>query len=828
MIERLLKARKKGSSLMFVIIAVAFIGILATLALRITVINVQTKSVDRTVKKSFYSTESVMDKLNITLQNVSKDAMKEAYVYIMENYTTTAYDTTDQNKVQNEFARKYIDKLLEKLSTDSAQISATYQLPYGSKYKVDYLREQMNNTFGDNIGDCIITESGRATLKLDFNPNNYNEDKILTLQNMQVKYSENVDASDKDSEIATWITTDVKLVVPRLSFESGNIYPEFTKYAIIGDDRVDAIYANAAKVYGNVYAGENGLNVSGGNNDTLEIGGSSTTVVTRGDITVEQTGGLTLGSSTYPIDVWAENYKTKNSTTRYSTATAKLVVYANSYIHDDLSLDSVYSDVEFDYGSYNGYTFNKDNTDDSVTTVDSGYSSAIVINGRHSSLKMGDNMQKILLGGRAFISRSQDIGNAVKDASGNVIGKLNTDIPLGESISVKSDQYYYLVKNEELNAGFSNPMTVASYKSLITTRKPMSRDVASGLSAYVNVSDPVTTYTYSISGTDENAGMVYFYYNFKNQDAADAFFDNKISKAELGERIVSSKYLKFDSGANGITISQNLTLLTAGNALTMKNESGLSVEGNNLTGATETLYKKTAKYNSAKYKSYQLTLSDGDAQKYNQTGVAEGEYGFNLTDKSSNPVFDTIITKLPEGEFAFVKDARERPSEAGFKLLKNSIYYKAVPVEISDSTKVFAIFLAETNSAELTGAEDDISLKEVLTELQSTMSYQMNTSTAIVVSNRNVKVDCYFHGLVMSKNRVLVADTISVTAESALLQSMFTKQKMLEGSVGLEQRFLTYFKRFADLTYGENADTAEDVVDISKYVKYSNWKKNNE
>ena len=61
-------------------------------------------------------------------------------------------------------------------------------------------------------------------------------------------------------------------------------------------------------------------------------------------------------------------------------------------------------------------------------------------------LKMGDNMQKILLGGRAFISRSQDIGNAVRDASGNVIGKLNTDIPLGESISVKSDQYYYLVK----------------------------------------------------------------------------------------------------------------------------------------------------------------------------------------------------------------------------------------------------------------------------------------------------------------------------------------------------------------------------------------------
>ena len=63
--QRMNNKNKKGSSLVFVIIAVAFVGILSTIILRVTLINVETKGTDRSIKKNFYSAEAVTDKYRI-------------------------------------------------------------------------------------------------------------------------------------------------------------------------------------------------------------------------------------------------------------------------------------------------------------------------------------------------------------------------------------------------------------------------------------------------------------------------------------------------------------------------------------------------------------------------------------------------------------------------------------------------------------------------------------------------------------------------------------------------------------------------------------------
>lgn len=830
--ERLQKQKRKGSSLTFVIIAVAFVGILSTIILRVTMINIETKTTDRGVKKDFYSAEAVMDKLNIALENICKDAMKDAYIELLQNYSTDGILTTDENAVQNKFAKNYLNNLISKIAPGKA-MSANYTLADGTTYDPDVIVQAMNDAFNtDGEGDVgtkyLDIDKSKAELALTYDPTKYNAEQYLTLKNVKVNYKENINGED----MATWITTDIKLVVPKLSFEGANIYPDFTKYAIIGDEKVDALNGTEkATVTGNVYAGEKGLNVSGGNNDTLSIGGSSSRLVTRGDVNVQQTGGLTLGNVGSPIEVWAENYKT--SILKDSASYASLTVYGESYVHDDLSLDAPYSNVDFVEGKYYGYTFNMDNTLDSITTVDSEYSSAIIINGRHSKLDMANGMTEILLGGRAFISRNKD--TRINDEA----FKTRTDIPIGESISVKADQNFYLVTNDDLASGFTNPMSITNYNDLIKDGKePMSEQAKKTLRSYLNSSEPVTNYVYDLSATDTEAAMVYFYYNFKSQSAADRYFRDYCDKNSMSKKITSSEYLRFGADGKGgggidINISQNLSLLTAGNALWFSDKNtGLQSKEQTITDENEEFYKKESVTKAAKYKSYQLTLAEGDWSNYAQTGVSghgdgdDEESGFDLVDKTTNRVFDTLMTKnSSESQYVFVEEAKDAGGTYGFQTLNGSIKYKAVSVDIG-GTNAWAIFVAETNDSVITGIETAVSSNDVLTKAGVT---DIANTPVIIVSNCNIKVDCSIRGLVISRNTVSFDGTYrSVSADSASLQDMFSAQKTKEGTYKQDKRFLKYFKCFASMSYGESVDGAQDSVDFSSCVKYVNWKKNNE
>lgn len=836
--EQLQNHKRKGSSLMFVIIAVAFVGILSTIILKVTMINIETKSTDRGVKKDFYSAEAVMDKLNIAMEDICKDAMKEAYVDLLQNYSSDGLMTTDQNTVQNKFAKNYLTNLITKLAPgkamyEDANNAGNYVLAADVTYDPDVIEKAMNDAFRVDdkmdVGSRYLDiKDSEAKLELKYNSTKYNEDYYLTLKNVKVNYKETVNGED----MATWITTDIKLVVPKLSFEGANIYPDFTKYAIIGDDKVDAKGGTQASVTGNVYAGNNGLNVSGGNNNSLTIDGSSSRLVTRGDVNVQQTGGLTLGSAGNPIEVWAENYRT-SILDKDSEAEASLTVYGDSYIHDDLSLDGPYSNVNFKEGKYYGYSFNMDNTMDNITTVDSEYSSAIVINGRHSKLNMDTGMTEILLGGRAFISRNKDVRRTEADF------QKRTDIPIGESISVKCNEKFYLVSMDDLADGFTNPMSVSKYNDMMDAGKePLSDQAKKTLRTYLDAGTPVTNYVYDLSGTSTDAAMVYFYYNFKSQSAADRYFRDYCDKNEMSKKIVSSEYLKFGGDGKGgidINISQNLSLLTAGNALWFNDKNGgLKSQQQTITEDNEDFYKKESITKAAKYKSYQLTLTEGEWSNYIQSGVSghgnpddEDDSGFDLVHKDKNRVYDTLMLRnTAETQYVFVEEAKQSGDTYGFKVLNGSIKYKAVPVDIGGGKTAWAVFVAETSDSVITGEEPAVSASSVLNTAGIT---DTANTPVILVSNCNIKVNCNMRGLVISRNTVSFEGTpVKITADSAALQDMFSAQKSKEGSLNADKRFLRYFKCFEKMSFGDDVNNAQDSVDFSSCVKYANWKKNNE
>lgn len=881
---------KSGSSLMFVIIAIAFVGILATIVLHATLVNVQVKSQDKLIKKDFYSAESVMEMVEQGVQNMALECMAEAYTDMMGKYATTASTTSNQDQIQMEFARTYLNSFATKLTGQGiSKINDQYVLADSmySRDNIYHKYEQIVNTvdaayipnkakfltfYKHGAWDSSVeADSVKPTLQLNFSAVNHNAEKSLIIKNVQVIYTDDTAGADVDHKRSSEITTDIKIVVPRLSFASSSIYPEFTKYSIIGDDQVTSTLAGSnVNVNGYVYAGHNGLMVDKGE---VTIGGNGIRVISRGDISVRQNGSLQLGlpkmANTEPVlaEVWTENYKTRATTGSTSTNTADLNVYAESYVHDDLSLDSPYSKVNFLAGNYYGYSFNKNNRKGTNTVVDSEYSSAIMINGKHSALSMSDDLKSILLGGRTFISRSRESSHASDD-------RRTTDIPMGQAVSIKCDQNFYKVAEDDMAVGFSNPMLGTNYESAKTAGQRtkysiygvdyetvLSETKLRDYDKYLDPKQPVTEIHYSLSNTNNTAEMVYFYYNFKNEDAADDFFNEVIynsdkSKGEFYDKIKSSEYLAFGGSPSGLElkISPNLLAWTNSNFIKKVNETGMEVGGKTITEDNLQTYLNSSIQYASLYKSYQLTLTDGLASQFAQDAGTQGSDAFDLEKtelqgggldpddrkvKNVNQLFGyKLITKENNSdEYKFVKEAASNPTEYGFSSIGSNLYLKAVKVSMGKGTSNggsaqdvngFAVFVACTDTDP---SQSNVNMSMIQDKIQHDLGFSNAdpyNRVLMVVSNCNVTVDRDVRGLVISDTVVkLYGTSVDMTADSASLQAMITAQKKLEGTNPEPGKFLKYFQCFADFQFGSDEDV-ENVVDISQYVSYQNWRKNDD
>lgn len=823
--------RNQGSSLMFIIVAVAFVSILATIILRITLINVETKDINRKMQKNHYSTETVMDQVTVTIQNISAEQLRSAYSEVLSSYTSEVVaGGEDENNIQKKFGKLYLNNLINALSSGTSHsytgMAADGTLPSDAQYNQETIRGKYGTLFSvSNPSDTYLTNKPEeCSMVLHYDMLNPNGENYLLLKNIKVKY--------KDGNYSTTISTDIKLSVPKINFEGGSIYPDFTKFCLIGDERVETGAGNAFGI-GNVYAGEYGINILADAN----FGGSSAKIISRGDIMVNKGSALELGSNTNPVSVWIENYVTTNPTLLTGDAEASLTVYGDSYVHDDLALNSSYSKAVFSSGNYYGYTFNKDNSIDSRTEVDSNYSSAILINGKNSSLTMKSDMASILLGGRAFISREAG-RTSVPGAKVS-----DTDIMIGQSIATKIDQSFYLVDDAYLTNGYSNPMPVSTYQT-VSGSSIITNAAKNALKNYLNTKEPVTCYFYKISGSPE--AMVYFYYNFKSQTAADKFFQN-LSLSEVKKKALNSEYLRFgaDADVSGIKISSNLALLTFGNMYTFDNKNDTdsnTLKKPGIDSDNDDFYKDRAIQLSAEYKSYQTKMNDSDANKYNTSSVAEAddESGFNLKNKAADRVYDELMTyDGTRGDYSFVADAKSDSSSAtsnGFKKLKDNFWLKCVGVDIGGGKKVYAAFVVDIDtskfhkqtgqSGDVLNTETPVNMTDILSKMRTDYGFKTD-DTMIIASNCNIVVNESVNGLVISAHTVqLSGASVGATAQSAYLQAMFSAQKSLEATASADKKFLTYFVCFSTLNFtSENEDTNINIV---RNISYVNWKKNEE
>lgn len=833
MLEQLLNKRNKGSSLIFVIVAIAFIGILGTIIMQITLINVKMKVVDKEAKNSFYSAETGVNELQIVIENISADAMKEAYNEILLKYGKYAADKSVSIKA--EFEKSYMDKLGKSLAGGSFSLTS---LLTNYTYSVEDINNKVGSLFNgkDSTGNFDITigtkDETKDTNKLvvNYDAADTTKERSIVLKDLKVT---SVGTSNSEADkTETVITTDMTIRVPNLAFEKTNIYPEFTKYAIIANRKFEASAGTNMYIAGNVYAGDKGLNVINGSLNT----GSSTKnititgdrIITRGNINVGNNSGLQIGDNSVAgkiIDVWAEGYATEKIG---GDAKTYLNVYANSNIAGDLSLNANNSYVTFDGGNYYGYTFNKGNTNvaadsnagvnvDAATSKLNGiYSSAIILNGNQASLDM-KNMSKILLAGRSFISRE-------KEDTGTENSGL-TDILLGEAVSFKGTQNsVYLIPSKMLITG-QNSMSFGQYRQAVN-------DIEDGkeesllqiddtereqveISKLLAKDKPYTTYFFSYGGVTGTEGSVQVYFNFKDQNAANEYYKYYYNnyKDELEEMIESNGYVS--ATGKGVNLIAR-ELYSTSNVITYN--TGLlcedAVESDANTPAAE---KLALSLNLAKeYKSRQLNLVDGEKNSYSDN--PEDTNGFRLLDKEAEQIFDKIIVKNGS-YYTMEKEAKDADfSSKGFTQYGTTAV-KAVPVEVAGE-KAMAYFVVGTGSS-------TYSLTSLINHAKAKNgSYtEDELSRGIIVAKGNFEVNHNFRGLVIASERAeMKVSNCTVTADAKLVQSILNTGHTFSDPA---TRFTHYFVAFN----GKDIAASEEnisKVDFSEMISYSNWKKNEE
>jgi type II secretory pathway pseudopilin PulG len=92
----------QGSTLLTVIICIAFISILGSLILSVTMTNLQMKLIESKSKKNFYSCETIMEKIRTAAQEAAAESVKYVYVNdVLKNYASYLPKNEDERNTIN-------------------------------------------------------------------------------------------------------------------------------------------------------------------------------------------------------------------------------------------------------------------------------------------------------------------------------------------------------------------------------------------------------------------------------------------------------------------------------------------------------------------------------------------------------------------------------------------------------------------------------------------------------------------------------------------------------------------------------------------------------
>lgn len=845
----------RGSAIVIVIIAMAMIGILATTLLWMAYMNYMIKVADIRNKNSFYTAEEVVEQIMSGLRRESAEAVGVAYRDVLAKWDNLGSEAARSNV----FMTTYMDTLVDKLKDTSLGTAyydrsilesyvdgAKFSPPAGTEGGVDVDAWDNGNAVGEPKGEPLMEIA--------------NNNSII-LKNIYVS------CTDAEGRVSI-VKTDICLDVPKLIFENGGSIDNLYQYTLIGNEGIELQGPGITKAEGSIYAGTdasgNGglsLGIKTEEDGTVtKVGNASLVledalrVISKGDISVVgPASGLTVR------DVFERDNRVyaKNITLDYGVASLDSKVY----VANDLTLDGVGSRVTLtqEYYGYGNSAFNglpEGNGIPGESPADSAASSAIIINGRDSTVDMSA-VTRLLIAGRSYISPR--IGNAAGQMTSDMpdLSSASTPVMMGESITIKGGQVAYLVPaecigtldhesvigqnpvNGEMESDFEDLKTaygdkfkeVDFDKQVYRLGGKTLRDLGVGSflpdkteaddmkyirKVYAPYRNDTLLYYYLVM--DKETAEKYFvqYYNVHaNKEEIDTYFNRYLSGGfQLGDFTDSmTQYTILGNSLVSSALSESgVTLLTSFDQTTLDQPEGTDgtetpEEGGDKTPVDPDAYTETG-INAEEVENDIKTENDVDKLVEQIRGEYKG-LTYNLTADASIPPFAD-------------PDHDDYDSDKAAEYVFKSIIKCKETGGSTDNVEDYLSGLGQNHVTYQTSS----GLKAYLTKSDITVSSIGSSSEVrLVVSLGNVTVDQDFTGLIIAKGKITVTGAHNIKLGGTDLANVLEAESLAAGDT---RKPIDMFKNSGgSLLNGAQAPDVDDAgnlaLDYSEIVRYMNW-----
>lgn len=786
------RQQNQGFSLFTVLIAVSFVGILGLLVLYIALANFNMKVTDLKGKDSFYTAERALEEIRTGLQEDVGNAMSKAYTQVLETYNkeNRSQDSSMDRQRQSDFQDRFIKELMRTLRASQTTDDI---------YSLDYLRGYVDLEYDDSKESLIITNPTGTSpvMKAVKNVGKNTEDNGVLLKNLKVIYVD-------EKGHAAIICTDIRLLVPEVQFPTPSTLPDLMNMIVVADKGIicEGNESTPTSINGSIYAGnlpaaattdpDTSIQVTSGASLNVESGDK---VVCKGEISVGLNSTFTSGGS---VNLWARGLN--------AASVKNVTLSGTTYFADDLTIAGKNNNVKIS-GNYYGYgSYESATSDDCVAKdqyIQSGLSgaalsSAIVVNGKNTTLDLSDT-QKLMIAGRNYIASSKVKAN----------DRTNTnDVVTGESLTVKGTQLAYLAPAEILGAS-GNPLTYDAYLALLNRAEDISVNWDAAVEAWggrtlrdigVDSEKPVQTVFY-------NDGFVYFYLNFtdaqKSADFMQMYYQNNPTvKANM------DKYLSFYFGGedSGITVKDAdsyLRYITNGNALSY---SGADAQGN-MQQAT--------------------SVNPGEKILQEQVGYQNSWYALNRKMITSYDLLNKAVKEDGEGK---THDETDGDRSVYDNLVNEKKMIDYIDDNVMDSTKKY-VFTASVEDGGLTAIMYDNGESGVNQTLKISQSDADKLRLVVCTGDVEIEAGVKFQGIIMAKGTITLK--AGAQLESAPLEAarVFQAQMRSYGD-GTSIKPQDFFWEGDKYVLGNSASSGKkdtlngsDTYSIADCVSYENWKK---
>ena len=820
----------KGFSLITVIITIAFIGILGLLVLYLALQNFNMKITGIKGKDSFYTAEQALEEIRLGLQQDVGEAMSAAYIKVMEDYNkqSSSSDEVLDELRQKAFETAFLQELTSRVR-QSGKDGAS-DLPLG-QYSMDYLRSYVDLEKMDDFD--AATETLIVTTPEGKNPVLKSDPKSgLLLKNLKVIY---VDAKG----YAAIIETDIRLGIPKIQFPTPSTLPDLMNMVVVAQGGIVCksaenvgISAGHTSIMGSIFAGnlKDGSESSEKSQTSIKVEknaalaiASGDKVVTEGEVSVDEQGSFSASAG---VTLWTQGIRMTEG---------KVTLDGTTYVADDLTVEKNAKSGDgsqvkiageyYGFGSpdsakksknytQSGQSVEKDTPRLYDHSSDADLSSGIVINGRNTTIDLSA-VKKFLLAGRSYIAAS-----GVKGSSGNA----NSDVMLGESLSVKGSQLAYLVPAVLLKTGSavsaSNPMNYDDYRASDLVKKDTDQQVDwdETVSAWggknlseigVDKSKPIQTVFYN---DNAGGGYVYFYLNFTDNEKASDFMQTYA--ANNTDKL--NQDLSFYFGKNsGITVADRdsyVRYVTNGNILTYngdRSENGVDDATN--PESDEKLQQEQVNMQNTWYALNRKMITSVDllnTDVKDKEGISHDETDYTQS------VFDNLVNEKQMVQFLKQRDHVD-------------LQYTFTASDEDGSLQAMMVHNGEKSTYQTSKGTEIV--KGTNEPLVITKSMAENNNLRLVICTGDVVIQAgvNFKGIIMAKGKITLEAGASLESAPLEAAKVFQSVVVNDGNISPKDFFWEgdkYVLGNSTVTNDEEKNTS-DTYQLGDYITYENWRK---